>query len=379
MTHIYLVRHAEAEGNIYRRAQGSYDGLITAKGFRQIDALAERFRSVPIDVLYSSDLRRTQTTAGAITRYHDLEIRLEPGLREIDMGPWEGLPWGNITRRWPEEMYAFNNDPDRWHVDGAESFPQVLERMKGSILRIAAENDGKTVACVSHGMAIRTLAAHILGISSENMNTMSHGDNTSVTSLFVENGEIRLEYCHDASHLPPELSTLGRQSWWRRGGVSDDGNLVFEPLDPEREGELYKELYAKTWAAVHGSLDGFMPEAYLASAKRHTREMPDAIIKAMSGGRVAGITELDPRRGSECGCGWISLCYVEPEYRRRLYGVQLLGHAVTSFRAQGRRAVRLCVFEENEGAIAFYREYGFRTVGTDEGVCGRLLIMEKAL
>ncbi|MCM1149955.1 MAG: histidine phosphatase family protein, partial [Butyricicoccus sp.] len=41
MTKIYLIRHAEAEGNIYRRAHGWYDGRVSAKGRRQIDALAE--------------------------------------------------------------------------------------------------------------------------------------------------------------------------------------------------------------------------------------------------------------------------------------------------------------------------------------------------
>lgn len=33
MTRIYLVRHAEAEGNLYRIAHGHYNGLITARGY----------------------------------------------------------------------------------------------------------------------------------------------------------------------------------------------------------------------------------------------------------------------------------------------------------------------------------------------------------
>ena len=34
MTTIYLIRHAEAEGNLYRRIHGWYDALITENGFR---------------------------------------------------------------------------------------------------------------------------------------------------------------------------------------------------------------------------------------------------------------------------------------------------------------------------------------------------------
>lgn len=38
MTTIYLIRHAEAEGNIYRRYHGWYNSLITLNGYRQIQA-----------------------------------------------------------------------------------------------------------------------------------------------------------------------------------------------------------------------------------------------------------------------------------------------------------------------------------------------------
>ena len=43
MTTIYLIRHAEADGNLYRRAHGWYDSVITDRGYRQIAALAKRF------------------------------------------------------------------------------------------------------------------------------------------------------------------------------------------------------------------------------------------------------------------------------------------------------------------------------------------------
>ena len=45
MTKIYLIRHAEAEGNLYRIAHGWHNGLITNyRGYQQIDALRQRFQ-----------------------------------------------------------------------------------------------------------------------------------------------------------------------------------------------------------------------------------------------------------------------------------------------------------------------------------------------
>ena len=45
MTTVYLIRHAEAEGNLYRRVHGWYDSLITENGYRQIAALRGRIAS----------------------------------------------------------------------------------------------------------------------------------------------------------------------------------------------------------------------------------------------------------------------------------------------------------------------------------------------
>ena len=130
-------------------------------------------------------------------------------------------------------------------------------------------------------MAIRSLLAHILGVASRDIPSLPHGDNTAVSKLIFDNGVFSVEYYNDNSHLPPELSTFARQSWWKketRG--ADPNNLYYEPLDPNREGETYKEFYAASWKAAHGDLKGFYPETYLASARRHFAANGKAILKA---------------------------------------------------------------------------------------------------
>lgn len=377
MTQIYLIRHCEAEGNIYRRAHGSYDGRITAKGQRQIDALAERFRDIPVDAVYSSDLSRTIATAGAVTKYHDIPLQTDRRLREQHLGSWEDVPFGNLAAADPQLMWYFNNDPARWHAPGAETFGEVRARMREIIFALAAKHDGQTVVCVSHGMAIRAFLSELMGLPSADINQLPHGDNTCVALLEIENGSAEIKYYNDNSHLSDELSTFARQHWWKRPDRVDHNNLRFAPLDPNREPELYLHFYAETWKAVHGSLDGFYPPVYLDSAKRQFAISSDAIITVSKDDVVVGITALDMERGKEEGCGWISLCFVEEAERRHLLGVQLIGHAVSTFRKLGRRHIRLSVYEGNEGAIRFYQAYDFHIVGSTEGVIGRLLLMEK--
>ena len=113
MTHIYLVRHAEAEGNLYRIAQGQGNSNLTDRGWRQVQALERRFADIQIDAVYASDLYRTCATASAIYKPKGLVLHRSRELREICVGVWEHRSWGEVYRRWPEEMEHFTNRPDQ--------------------------------------------------------------------------------------------------------------------------------------------------------------------------------------------------------------------------------------------------------------------------
>ena len=380
-TKIYLIRHAEAEGNLYRRSQGQYNSNVTPLGRVQLSALAERFRDVPLDALWSSDLYRTQTTAAAVRKYHpELALNLDSRLREIDVGVWEDLPWGNIARDYPEQMEFFSHDPARWSVPGGELYEAVQARMRTVVLELAEKYPGGSVAVVSHGLAVRSLLCLLFGIPSNEIDRLPYGDNTSVTLLTAEDGELAVEWYNDASHLAERgISTFARQGWWREEVKNTPAAKVyshFVPLDPRREGELYTRLYAATWRESHGSLDGFTPTVYLHSAQRHADRDPRCIMKLFTGDEFGGVIELDPDRGADVGAGWISLVYLEPGVRGRRLGVQLIGHAVSFFRRQGRSSLRLHVAYDNENAFGFYEHAGFRDIGTAQGVHGPLHLME---
>ena len=67
MTKFYVIRHAEAEGNLYRRIHGWYDSLITPNGYRQIAALEGRFAQEPIDAVYSATCSAPKPPPGPFT------------------------------------------------------------------------------------------------------------------------------------------------------------------------------------------------------------------------------------------------------------------------------------------------------------------------
>ena len=379
MTKIYLIRHAEAEGNLYRRIQGHYNGDITQKGHKQIALLAERFRDVQIDALYASDLQRTQKTAGAILKYHDLPLNIDARLKEVDMGSWEDKPWGNVAYDQPEQMRAFASDPAKWNIDGCENFEHLKARLKGVICELGKKHDGQTIACVSHGMAIRSLISEIQGIPSERIHEILHGDNTCVAAINYSDGELEIEYYNDNSHLPREMSTFADQDWWKDKEKHDFSNLRIVPLDIAADAELYAACYRDGWKEAHGTLSGYSSEPYLRSAAASVNQNPLSLMKAFYGDDFAGIIELDTERMASLGAGWISFCYLTADKRGHSMGIQLIGHAVSVYRRLGRKSLRLLVAESNTAGIAFYDKLGFKCIGVEEGILCPLKLMEFAL
>lgn len=124
MTTIYLIRHAEAEGNRYRRAHGWYNSTITDRGYHQIAALAKRFADTKFDAVYSSDRFRTMITALAIYKTHGLPLRTVRALREIDVGYWEDTPWAELERIDPEQLANFSNDSQTGTSTAARALPR---------------------------------------------------------------------------------------------------------------------------------------------------------------------------------------------------------------------------------------------------------------
>ena len=137
---IWLLRHAEAEGNLYRRIHGCTDSGLTELGFRQLKPLGERFAGVPLDAVYASDLRRAQQTAAALAEPKGLTVRILPELREVNMGAWEDQCWGYVARFEPEQYRALNKDPAKFTVPGCEPYEVSVRRILGAVRQIAAEN-----------------------------------------------------------------------------------------------------------------------------------------------------------------------------------------------------------------------------------------------
>ena len=343
MTSIYLIRHAEAEGNLYRIAQGQYDSILTDRGWRQVRALERRFAGIHIDAVYASDLYRTCATASAIYAPRELPLHRRRDLREICVGDWEQRTWGDIYRRWPEQMENFNRHFTKWHADGAETAAQVRDRVLAAVRDIAAENEGKTVAVFSHGYAIRLLLATLQGYDLETAGETPHGDNTAVSLLEAEDGELRVVFRDDNSHLQTPEFLAGEKV--RKRAVALEPGLWFQPLRLPEQVDFFADCVSGVWAAA-GEDRAFQRERLLSdAAERFT-------LVGYLQEEPVGLVQLGPENG------WISLACIREDCRKRGFGVQLIGQAVQHVRPLGGQTLRVAL-PEGSGARTFFMDYGF--------------------
>lgn len=381
MTILYLIRHAHAEGNLYRRVHGRYNSLLTEQGRRQVAALAGRFDRLPVDALYSSPLTRCLHTAEAVSRTKGLPIRPEPGLMELGVGRWEDVPFGYIQTHEPELCALFAGASPLFQIEGGEGFAAAGKRMERAVRRIAAAHPDQSVACVSHAMAIRALLARLHGWGLEGIGRVKMSDNTAVSCLEVEeNGEIRIVYESDSSHLPGELSTVIKKKVPGQEHLAfafGDRNLWYRNWDPDLEKNLYLSCRREAWVDIHGPSEPFHGEDFYQVARRCSEIDPRSVAVAYLGKEMVGMLQCDLDQGAGEAVCFVPFVYMNPRFRHQGLGVQLIGQAISLARPLGRSKLRLRCAPTNAVAKRFYTRYGFKKVGMAQDSRVELELLEK--
>lgn len=215
-TRIYLIRHAQAEGNVKRRFQGVTDAPVTPAGEKQLEFLKKRCAEYRFDAAYSSPLSRARKTALAAIGDRELELQIEPRLIEMNIGELENVPYAELTVRFAEDFRIWTNEPYRFSAPGGETMEQVRDRVYAGFMDIVRGNAGKNVLVVSHGCAMRALLCALKGMNFHDLGTIPWCDNTAVYIIDFDD-EFKPTFVTEAdvSHLPEDMTTFKRQSWWK--------------------------------------------------------------------------------------------------------------------------------------------------------------------
>lgn len=161
---MYIVRHGESVGNLYRICLGHTDLDLTDLGHLQAKKTFEELKNIEFDAIYSSDLIRAMNTARPHALYRGMKIIPEPNFRELYFGLWENASVEYLKDTYKEaftigwrQIFGDFTPPE------GESVVHMADRVCSGLLKIAKEHAGKQILVTSHAAAIRALWGKISG------------------------------------------------------------------------------------------------------------------------------------------------------------------------------------------------------------------------
>jgi probable phosphoglycerate mutase len=201
-TEILLVRHGESRpatpGEPFPLVDGHGDPELSEIGREQAMRVADRLKQEVIDAVYVTNLRRTVETAAPLVMHLGVDPIVEPGLREVHLGEWEGGLF-RVKAHENDPVYLKMQAEERWDViPGAEPYDRLSARVSDAIARIAGNHPDQVVAAFVHGGIVGHILAHACGARPFAFNG---ADNGSISHIVVADGRIVVRRFNDCAHL----------------------------------------------------------------------------------------------------------------------------------------------------------------------------------
>lgn len=162
---LYLVRHAESEGNVRHIAQGHADYPLTKNGVSQATARAHNLKETQFAAAFSSDLSRAQHTAEIIAAEHELVVTSSELLRERNFGKYNGASEDELIA----ELKALLDEQQELIKTGKPEVPHpeveatgtMISRVFRFLREVALAYQGKNVLVVTHSNVMRNVLVHL--------------------------------------------------------------------------------------------------------------------------------------------------------------------------------------------------------------------------
>lgn len=210
---LYLIRHGESQGNLEGKIQGSMDFPLSSLGRDQVDLISSYCKDVHLDYLYSSDLTRAYDTAEKIGETKGLPVRKWEKVREVFLGPLQGLTREEIKEKYPitQEKSIITSG-----IAGTETVEELTERCQSVVDQLLNVHANDSVAIVSHGGFISIFLTYL--IANDQWAALKRPfviGNTSITLVEWADGQDTpfIHYTNRTAHL----DTLHAEQQAKRG------------------------------------------------------------------------------------------------------------------------------------------------------------------
>lgn len=208
MLTVYLIRHAESQGNVDHHLIGGQSNHfpLTEQGVVQAHRLGQRLQAegCQFDLFFASPAVRAQHTAAIVAQaigFDPAALQTDARLVELSQGDWEGLVRSDIFT--PALKAEIATQPLDFAAPGGESQRQVADRMQAwleTALDQAATSGAQHIAALSHGFAIKCLIARLFQVDPlQTRHLVTH--NTSLTVIEQAPSGWLLDRLNDHTHI----------------------------------------------------------------------------------------------------------------------------------------------------------------------------------
>jgi broad specificity phosphatase PhoE len=178
MVRLDFLRHGEPVGGSRYRGDGVDDPLTD-------EGLAAMWQAVELGswgVVVTSPLQRCHAFAQSYAAKAALPLMIEPRLREIGLGAWEGLSHEQVKHGQAEAYAAYKRDIVQGMPHGAEPVLDFMARVRAALDELASTLGGQRVLVVSHAVVMRAALAIALDAPPQALSRI-HVDYASFLSL----------------------------------------------------------------------------------------------------------------------------------------------------------------------------------------------------
>lgn len=115
-------------------------------------------------MIYSSTLNRALHTARSIAAHHDLQVQVEPDLRELEVGDLEGITIEELGTEFSKYLIEWRQGDGCRRLPGGESLADLEHRTWSVVKKIIDNSVHENVLIVSHYFVILTIICAALDL-----------------------------------------------------------------------------------------------------------------------------------------------------------------------------------------------------------------------
>jgi glucosyl-3-phosphoglycerate phosphatase len=159
---VVLLRHGRTAWNDQGLFQGWADVPLDDEGLRQAEAIVPVLAPLRPDIIVTSDLQRARQTAAPLAATLGLEPVVDPRVKEIDVGAWQGLTRDEVIARFPRDYETWMAGPETKR-GGSETRRSSSQRTADAIVEhVVAAGPERLVLIVAHGFVLRVAVEQLV-------------------------------------------------------------------------------------------------------------------------------------------------------------------------------------------------------------------------